>query len=96
MDSRSRRAVALQAQVQGKYRQAVRDYLKALDGAGDDAALIHQQVGVCYQRLDEKESAITHYNDAITEFKRQIASGKNVETAQSGIRFCEASIRNCQ
>ncbi len=96
MDSRARRAVALQAQLQSKYRQAVRDYLKALDGAGDDAALIHQQIGVCFQRLDEKDSAITHYNDAIAEYKKQVASGKNVESAQSGIRFCDAAIRNCQ
>jgi tetratricopeptide (TPR) repeat protein len=96
MDSRARRAVALQAQLQSKYRQAVRDYLKSLDGAGDDAALIHQQIGVCFQRLDEKDSGITHYNDAIAEYKKLVAAGKNVESAQSGIRFCDAAIRNCQ
>ena len=93
MDSRSRRAMAHQAQLGGDYRRAVREYLKALDGAGDDTASIHQQIGICYQRLDDKESAKTHYNDAIAAYKQLIAAGKNVESAQSGIRACERSLR---
>ena len=96
MDSRSRRAIAYQAQLEGDYRRAAREYLKSLDGSGDDAASIHQQIGICYQRLDDKASAIAHYNDAIAEYKRQIAAGRNVESAQSGIKACERSLKVLQ
>jgi hypothetical protein len=93
MDSQSRRVIAHRAQLGGDYRRAVREYLKALDGAGDDTASIHQQIGICYQRLDDKESAKTHYNDAIAAYKQLIAAGKNVDVAQSGIRACERSLK---
>ena len=93
MDSRSRRAIAYQAQLEGDYRRAVREYLKSLDGAGDDRAGIHQQIGICYQRLDDKESALSHYKTAVGEFKRLIAAGRNVEASQSGLRACERSIK---
>ena len=96
MDSRSRRAIALQAQMRGDYRLAVREYLKALDGAGDDSGTIHQQVGICYQRLADKESAIAHYNYAIAEFKRQVSASRNAETAQNAIKSCERSIKALQ
>ncbi len=96
MDSRSRQAIANQAQLEGDYRRAAREYLKSLDGSGDDAAGIHQKIGICYQRLDDKASAIAHYNDAIAEYKRQIAAGRNVDSAQSGIKACERSLKVLQ
>lgn len=96
IDSRGRRAAAQQAQLRGDYRTAAREYLKALDGAGEDAATIHQQLGLCYQRLEDKDAAISHYNDAIAEYKRQIAAGKNTEAANRGVKACEAGIRASQ
>jgi len=92
-DSRARRALGQQFQIQGNYQRAIREYLKALDGAGDDTASIHQQIALCYQRLDDKESAVTHYNDAISAYKELINAGRNVESAQRGIKACEASIK---
>jgi tetratricopeptide (TPR) repeat protein len=96
MDSRSRRAIALQAQLAGNYRTAVREYIKSLDGAGEDAAHIHYQIGLCYQRLEDRESAVAHYTDALAEYKRLAASGRNVEAANRGIKSCDAGIKACQ
>jgi tetratricopeptide (TPR) repeat protein len=95
-DSRNRKGAAERARSRGDYRTATREYLKALDGAGDDAADIHYQLGRCYQFLEENDSAITHYNDAIVEYKKVAASGKNAEEANRQIKRCEAGIRACQ
>lgn len=94
MDSRARRAIAEDLQTQGQYKRAAAEYKRALDGAGDEAAMIHMKIGLCYQRADERESAISHYNEAIRLFQRQIQSGKDVEAACRAIRSCEAGIRN--
>jgi tetratricopeptide (TPR) repeat protein len=96
MESRSRRASGQQAQLRGDYRTAIREYIKALDGAGDDAAIIYQQIGLCYQRLGENDSAITNYNNAIAEYRRLVAAGRNADTANRGIKICETAIRACQ
>lgn len=93
MESRARRAGAQQYQLQGNYRNAVKEYLKALDGAGDDAASIHQQLALCYQRLDEKENAIAHYQQAIDAYKALIAAGRNTEIASRGLKASEAGLR---
>ena len=87
---------AERARARGDYRTATREYLKALDGAGDDAADIHYQLGRCYQFLEENDSAISHYTDAITEYKRIASSGKNADEANRQIKRCEAGIRACQ
>lgn len=96
MDARSQRRVALDLQMRSQYRQAATAYIKALDGAGDDAAEIHQQIGLCYQRMDDHDSAVAQYNAAIDAYKSLIAAGKNVEAAKRGIRTCEAGIKACQ
>jgi tetratricopeptide (TPR) repeat protein len=96
MDSRARRDLARRLQLQGQYRQALAEYTRALDGAGDDAGLIHQQIALCYQRLDDKESAISHYNEAIAAYKKQLNAGRNVEAAQRGIQAAEMGIRACK
>lgn len=93
MDSRSRQMAAQQLQMQGNYQRAIKEYLKALDGAGDDTASIHQKIALCYQRLDDKESATTHYNDAIAAYKALISAGRNVEAANRGIKACEAALK---
>lgn len=95
-DSRDRKTTAERARARGDYRTAAREYLKALDGAGDDAADIHYQLGRCYQFLEENESAISHYNDAIAEYRRQAAAGKNADEANRQIKRCETGIKACQ
>ncbi|HXG23658.1 MAG TPA: tetratricopeptide repeat protein [Chthonomonadales bacterium] len=96
LDSRARRDLARRLQLQGQYRRAATEYTRALDGAGDDAGLIHQQIALCYQRLDDKESAINHYKEAIAEYKKQISAGRNIEAAQRGIQAAEMGIRACK
>lgn len=95
-NSRSARAAAKEYHLQGNYQAAIREYIRALDGAGEDSAMIHQQIAICHQRLGDKESAITHYEKALAGFREQIAAGRNVEAAKQGIRVCEAGIRACR
>ncbi len=95
-NSRSARAAAKEYHLQGNYQAAIREYIRALDGAGEDSAMIHQQIAICHQRLGDKESAITHYEKALAGFREQIAAGRNVEAANQGIRVCEAGIRACR
>jgi Tfp pilus assembly protein PilF len=96
MDSHSLRRAAQDLQVRGQYKRAITEYIKALDGAGDEAASIHQQMALCYQRLDDFENAIAQYNAAISAFKAQAASGRNVDAANRGIKACETGIKACQ
>lgn len=94
--SRSRYAIAQEYQMKGDYARAAAEYKRALEGAGDDAGLIHQKIALCYQRLDQRDSAIAHYNDAIRAFKQMKAAGRNVDLADQGIRASEAGIANCK
>lgn len=96
MDSRGRKANAQQLQLAGKYDVAVREYLKALDGAGDDAAIIYQQIGLCYQRLGDNDSAIANYRNAISEYQKLIAANRNTDSATRGIKTCETAIKAIQ
>ncbi len=95
-DSREQRTVALRYQSEGNYRQALTSWIKALDGAGDDAAFIHQQVGFCHQKLGDSESAIAQYKAAIAAYNEQIKAGRSVEAAKRGLRASEAGIKACQ
>jgi tetratricopeptide (TPR) repeat protein len=96
MDSHSLRRTAQDLQVRGQYKRAVTEYIKSLDGAGDEAASIHQQMALCYQRLDDNENAIAQYNAAISAYKAQAAAGRNADAANRGIKACETGIKACQ
>jgi tetratricopeptide (TPR) repeat protein len=96
MDSRDQRRAALRYQSEGNYRMALTSWIKSLDGAGDDAADIHQHIALCHQRLDDKESAVEQYKAAISAYKQLISAGRNVEAAKRGVKACEAGIKACQ
>lgn len=96
MDSRSRRAIAMDLQMKGDYRRAAAEYLKSLDGAGDEAALIHQRIALCYQRLNEKDRAVSHYSEAVKAFREQKEAGRKPDAAAQGIKACEAGIQACK
>ena len=96
MDSNNQKHLAQRYQMEGKYRLAATSYIKALDGAGDDAASIQQQIGYCYQKLDDKDAAISHYNEAINAYKNQISAGRNTNSANQGIKVCQAGINACR
>jgi tetratricopeptide (TPR) repeat protein len=96
LDSRSVKRIAQDYQLKGQYKLAISNYIKALDGAGDDAASLHYQIALCYQRLDERDSAISQYTASIAAYKQMAASGQNVDAANRGIRAAEAGIKACQ
>jgi hypothetical protein len=96
MDSRTARRIAQDYQLKGQYKLAISNYIKALDGAGDDAGSIHYQIGLCYQRLDERDSAISQYSSAIVAYREMLSAGKNTDAANRGIRAAEAGIKACQ
>lgn len=96
MDSRSVKRIAQDYQLKGQYKLAISNYIKALDGAADDAGPIHYQIGLCYQRLDERDSAISQYSAAIAAYKEMVSAGKNADAANRGIRAAEAGIKACQ
>jgi len=93
---RNHRQVGQQLQLQGEYRQAIAEYLRALDGATEGVGDLHQRIALCYQRLGEKDAAARHYSEAVVAYQAQIASGKNVEVARQGVRACELGLRALQ
>jgi tetratricopeptide (TPR) repeat protein len=68
IDSRSALEIARDLHNRGQYAKAVNNYVKALDGAGDGAADIHQKIALCYYRLGDKDNAVAHYQTAIESF----------------------------
>ncbi|MDW8290038.1 MAG: tetratricopeptide repeat protein, partial [Armatimonadota bacterium] len=94
MESEDLVRVAQQHQLAGRYREAVALYQKALQGA-TDRGFIYQQIGLCHQRLGELDSARDAYQQAITEYERQIAAGQNVERARRGLEAAKQGLAAC-
>ena len=93
--SRSARMIAEDLKLKGDFSRAIPQYQKALGGAGDDAGYLYQQIGYCFLRKGGKASAKSNYERAATEYRRLIAAGRQVETAQSGLRYVENGIKLC-
>lgn len=96
MESRNNAAIAQNLQLAGRYREAAQAWERALAGAGDDAPRYHQSAALCYQRIGDKPNARRHYNEAIRLYRERIAAGLDKETAEQGIRACEAGLRLVQ
>jgi Tfp pilus assembly protein PilF len=77
------------------YTKALSAFQKALPTAGDDTGMVYQQIARCFQYKGDKASATTNYQRAISEYNRLIETGRQVETAKSGIRICEQGIKIC-
>ncbi|MCL5283993.1 MAG: tetratricopeptide repeat protein [Armatimonadetes bacterium] len=93
VDSRSLQNIATHYQLEGSYQRAVNTYLKAMDGAGDEAPGIYQQIAICYQHLGEKNQARSNYDQAISGYKALITAGRKTDWAKRGIQACEAGLR---
>lgn len=93
--ARSARMIAEDLKLKGDFSRAIPQYQKALGGAGDDAGYLYQQIGYCFLRKGGKASAKSNYERAATEYRRLIAAGRQVETAQSGLRYVETGIKLC-
>ncbi len=94
MESEDLMRVAQQHQLAGRYREAIPLYQKALQGA-TDKGFIYQQIGLCYQRLGELDSARNAYQQAIAEYERQIAANQNVERARRGLETAKQGLAAC-
>lgn len=94
MESEDLMRVAQQHQLAGRYREAIPLYQKALQGA-TDKGFIYQQIGLCYQRLGDLDSARNAYQQAIAEFERQIAANQNVERARRGLEAAKQGLAAC-
>lgn len=94
MEAEDLMRVAQQHQLAGRYREAIPLYQKALQGA-TDKGFIYQQIGLCYQRLGETDSARNAYQQAIAEYERQIAAGQNVERARRGLEAAKQGLAAC-
>lgn len=86
--------VAQQHQLAGRYREAIPLYQKALQGA-TDKGFVYQQMGLCYQRIGDLDSARRAYQQAIDEYERQIAANQNVERAQRGLEAAKQGLAAC-
>lgn len=86
--------VAQQHQLAGRYREAIPLYQKALQGA-TDKGFVYQQMGLCYQRIGDLDSARRAYQQAIDEYERQIAANRNVERAQRGLEAAKQGLAAC-
>ncbi len=79
----------------GNYREALNAYRQALAQAelkGD----ILQQMAICYLRLGDLANARQHFQQAISEYERQIQLGRDVESARQGILACQNGLRLCE
>ncbi|HEY3297622.1 MAG TPA: tetratricopeptide repeat protein [Armatimonadota bacterium] len=84
------KAIGLQGQQH--YREAIASYRDALPQARDKGR-IFQQIGMCYQRLGERELAIDSYGKAIRSYTDQAAAGRDRSEVERNIKACERAIQ---
>lgn len=77
------------------YKSAIRAFQSALKSPGTQEGYIHQQIGYCYQKLGDKASGRTHYEQAISSYEAQSRQGIQKELAEDGIRACKQGIKLC-
>ncbi len=82
-------------QMAGNYQAAIEAYLRALPNAPSPGD-VHQQIAICYLRLNDKARARTHFQQAITAYERQIEAGREVESARQGIAACRNGLLLCE
>ncbi len=82
-------------QMAGNYQAAIEAYLRALPNASSPGD-VHQQIAICYLRLNDKARARTHFQQAITAYERQIEAGREVESARQGIATCRDGLLLCE
>ncbi len=87
--------VARRHQMAGNYREAIRYYEQALPTAPSQGE-VHQQIAICYLRLDDKANARAHFQLAIQAYQQEIQRGTNVDAAREGIRACEQGLKLCE
>lgn len=94
-DAQSYLAMADTLKLTGKFDKAIVAYRHALPSGGDQAGYIYQQIGDCFRKRGDKDSAVNNYHNAVGEYQKLIDSSRNVEYASDGKRVCEKAIKTC-
>lgn len=87
--------IARRHQMAGNYQEAIEAYKQALPTAPSQGE-VHQQIAICYLRLNDKANARAHFQQAIQAYQLQIQRGQNVDAAREGIRACEQGLKLCE
>lgn len=82
---------AIQYQGSGKYQEAIGAYRDALSRTSDSGR-IYQQMAICYNRMNQRDQAVSSYKSAIRSYRDQLAAGRDPSEVQRNIRSCEAGI----
>jgi tetratricopeptide (TPR) repeat protein len=77
------------------YAGAITAFRKALPSAGDETGYIYQQLGMCFQRRNDKNNAIANFTKAIDAYKKLLSAGRKTDIARDSIRVCEHGIKAC-
>ncbi len=78
-----------------EYDTAIRAYRRALAGAGSQKAYVFMQMGICFQHIKDKASAINNFHTAIEEYQKLESAHQQVDLARVGIKVCENGIKIC-
>lgn len=94
-DAQSQIAIASDKVKNGNYDEAIKVYRRALPGAGSQTGYVFQQMGICFQRIKDKTSAIEKFNQAIAEYQKLERANQQVDLARVGIKVCQNGIKLC-
>ncbi len=78
-----------------QYDEAIKAYRRSLSGAGSQTAYVYQQMAICFQKNNDRNSARDHFNSAIGEYNKLVQANQQVDLAKAGIRVCENGIKLC-
>ncbi len=78
-----------------KYEDAIRVYRRSLSGAGSQTGYVYQQMAICFQKNNDRNSARDNFNQAIAEYRKLEQANQQVDLARAGIKVCENGIKLC-
>lgn len=93
--AQSQIAIASDKFKKGEYDGAIKAYRRSLSGAGSQSGYVFQQMGICFQRIKDKASAIDNFTRAIAAYQKLELANQQVDLARAGIRVCENGIKLC-
>ncbi|GEM_PF-703648 len=94
-EAQSQIAIASDKFKNSDYDSAIKIYRRALGGAGSSTGYVYQQMGICFQRIKNKESAIANFHSAIAEYQKLESAHQQEDLARVGIKVCENGIKLC-
>ncbi len=95
-EAQSQIAIASDKVKNGDYEAAIKAYRRSLSGAGSQSGYVYQQMGICFQRIKDKASAINNFTSAIAAYQKLESANQQVDLARAGIRVCQNGIKLCK